>query len=287
MRCSTWRELFYREIPIFAKSGYFFVLNCQYFNAMDKNRCIQNLELYKIPFGVWKGGEMSKSVSKITLKLSALTVAALIMGSTYASAGECSQGLNTQITRRSESGAASYTVREGDTLSEIAQDYQIALRELISVNNLNGSLIRPGETLTLPEKPAAAGRPSRGDISREELMLLAKLIHAEARGESFEGQVAVGAVIVNRLANPHFPKTIPDVIYQKSSRIYQFSPVGDGSINLEPDERAVQAAVQALSGKDPTGGALFFYNPDLSADQWIRTLPVMTRIGNHVFATSS
>lgn len=251
---------------------------------MDKNRCIQNLELYKIPFGVWKGGEMSKSVSKLTLKLFALTVAALIMGSIYASAGECSPGLNTQITRRSEPGAASYTVREGDTLSEIAQDYQIALLELISVNSLSGSLIRPGETLTLPEKLV---RPSRGDISREELMLLAKLIHAEARGECFEGQVAVGAVILNRLDSPHFPKTIPDVIYQKSSRIYQFSPVGDGSINLEPDERAVQAAVQALSGKDPTGGALFFYNPNLSADQWIRTLPVMTRIGNHVFATSS
>jgi len=116
-------------------------------------------------------------------------------------------------------------------------------------------------------------------------MLLARLIHAEARGESFEGQVAVGAVILNRINSPHFPKTIPDVILQKNNRVYQFSPVGDGSINLEPDEKALKAAEQALSGKDPTGGALFFYNPDISGDTWILTLPVVTKIGNHVFAT--
>ena len=116
-------------------------------------------------------------------------------------------------------------------------------------------------------------------------MLLARIIHAEARGESFEGKVAVGAVVLNRIRSPHFPKTISDVIFQKNNRVYQFSPVGDGSFNLEPDETSLEAALQALSGKDPTGGALFFYNPELSSDRWIRTLPVMTRIGNHVFAT--
>ncbi len=89
---------------------------------------------------------------------------------------------------------------------------------------------------------------------------------------------------MNRLASPHFPKTITNVIYQSSDQVYQFSPVGDGSINLEPDEKAVRAALQALGGEDPTGGALFFYNPDLSRDSWIRSLPVITRIGNHIFA---
>lgn len=69
--------------------------------------------------------------------------------------------------------------------------------------------------------------------------------------------------------------------------MFQFSPVGDGSINLEPDETAINAAIQALMGRDPTKGALFFYNPRTASDQWIRTLPVVTRIGNHVFATKA
>lgn len=227
---------------------------------------------------------MSKFVPNFACRLAAFVTAAMIAVSALVPAGECSQDSNTQ-SGRSDSTSVNYTVKEGDTLYGIAQEYQVAVRELMRANNLNGSLIRPGDILLVPEKNPSSGRLSRGDISREELMLLARLIHAEARGESFEGQVAVGAVILNRLASPHFPKTIPEIIYQKSNRVYQFSPVGDGSINLEPDEKAIQAAIQALSGRDPTGGALFFYNPDISKDQWIRTLPVVTRIGNHVFAT--
>ncbi|NLI12828.1 cell wall hydrolase [Pelotomaculum propionicicum] len=187
------------------------------------------------------------------------------------------------------SRSLTYTVKEGDTLYDIAGNHRIELSELMKANNLTGSLILPGDTLVLPSEKTTPVSLSRGiipgGISEEELILLARLIHAEARGESFLGQVAVGAVIMNRLASPHFPKTITKVIYQRSSQVYQFSPVADGSINLEPDEKAVQAALRALNGEDPTGGALFFYNPDLSRDSWIRSLPVITRIGNHVFAT--
>ena len=178
-----------------------------------------------------------------------------------------------------------YSVREGDTLSEIARNYRAGLEDLMRANGLQSSLIRPGQLLVIPRK--GSGEGNRGNVSREELMLLARLIYAEARGESFEGQVAVGAVILNRLGSPHFPKTIPEVVFQKSNHVYQFSPVGDGSIELEPDEQAIRAAREALAGWDPTGGALFFYNPVLSKDQWIRTLPVLTKIGNHVFATCS
>lgn len=230
---------------------------------------------------------MSKFVPGFATGLAVLAFALTIAAGALAAAGECSHDSNAQSAGRSDSNAASYIVKEGDTLYGIAREHQVAVRELMRINNLTGSLIRPGDILTLPEKSPGSGRLSRGDISREELLLLARLIHAEARGECFEGQVAVGAVILNRLASPHFPKTIPEVIYQKTNRVYQFSPVGDGSINLEPDEKSIQAAIQALSGKDPTGGALFFYNPDISRDSWIRTLPVVTRIGNHVFATCS
>jgi len=228
---------------------------------------------------------MSKYVLQIVFKLAALTIISLVMASAFAPVGACSQGLNTQLIS-SDSKLINYTVREGDTLYDIASEYRVALDELISVNKLAGSLIFPGGTLVLPEKTSVEEVMSRGNIPREELMLLARLIHAEARGESFEGQVAVGAVILNRMANPHFPKTIKEVVFQKDNRVYQFSPVGDGSINLEPDEKSIQAALQALSGRDPTKGALFFYNPEISRDKWIKTLPVITKIGNHVFATS-
>lgn len=179
-----------------------------------------------------------------------------------------------------------YTVRPGDTLYKIARVHNVSLAKLMETNKLRDSLIRPGDVLLVPDRfselPAVI---SRGGISREDLLLLARLIHAEARGESFTGQVAVGAVILNRLASPGFPKTIREVIFQKDNNVFQFSPVQDGSIYLEPDETAINAALEALAGRDPTNGALFFYNPHTATDRWIRTLPVMTRIGNHVFAT--
>ncbi len=233
-----------------------------------------------------KEDKMGKIVSKIIPKLAASLVAIVVAAGVFALSMECSSAQDIKLANCSDSVAVYYTVKEGDTLYDIAGNYQVLLRELMRVNNISGSLIRPGDVLKLPENIVADGNMSRGGISRDELMLLAKLIYAEARGESFEGQVAVGAVIMNRLASPYFPKTINEVVFQKSHRVYQFSPVGDGSINLEPDENAFEAAAQALSGKDPTGGALFFYNPDISKDQWIRTLPVVTRIGNHVFARS-
>ena len=228
---------------------------------------------------------MSKLVPRTMVMTAVVITTALLIGSAVALANEASENTNTQSSAKTGSIEVSYTVQEGDNLCLIAHEHQITLRELMRANNLSDSLIRPGEVLQIPEALTYEGRLSRGDVPRDELMLLARLIHAEARGESFEGQVAVGAVILNRINSPHFPKTIPDVILQKNNRVYQFSPVGDGSINLEPDEKALKAAEQALSGKDPTDGALFFYNPDISGDTWILTLPVVTKIGNHVFAT--
>lgn len=122
--------------------------------------------------------------------------------------------------------------------------------------------------------------PSRGlTLSREEFILLAKLIHAEARGESLTGQIAVGAVVFNRMEDPRFPKTIIKVIYEKD----QFSPVADGSIDLPPGERALLAAELALSGLDPTNGCLFFYNPSTAQSRWLDGMPRVIRIGGHVF----
>ena len=112
------------------------------------------------------------------------------------------------------------------------------------------------------------------------MLLLSKLITGEARGESYEGQVAVAAVVINRVKDPRFPKTIKDVIYQQNA----FSVVKDGSINIQPTENAYKAAQEALYGLDPTNKAVYFWNPDIATCQWIKTLDPYMRIGNHVFA---
>ena len=110
--------------------------------------------------------------------------------------------------------------------------------------------------------------------------LLSRLVYAEARGESYKGQVAVAAVVLNRVASSSFPNTISGVVYQSGA----FTCVSNGSINNTPDANAIRAARDALNGWDPTGGCLYYYNPKKTSDQWIRTRTVKTVIGNHRFA---
>ena len=226
---------------------------------------------------------MYKEIRMLAI-VSALILAAFCMLTGEASAGE---GSDTQ--KVSANLTTCYVVREGDTLFGISGKYNITVSSLMRFNGLESTKILVGQKLYLPPKNQSATHTAMSNslvnVTREELELLARLIHAEARGESFEGKVAVGAVILNRLNSPHFPKTIKDIIMQKTHHVYQFSPVGDGSINLEPDDSSYQAALQALRGDDPTNGALFFYNPEASTDTWIRTLPIIKRIGNHIFAS--
>ena len=113
-----------------------------------------------------------------------------------------------------------------------------------------------------------------------DLYLLAKCIHAEARGEPYVGQVAVGAVILNRVADPNFPNTIYGVIYQP----WAFTAVHDGQIDLEPEASSFQAATDALNGWDPTYGCIYYYNPATASSSWIFSRQTVTTIGKHVFA---
>lgn len=113
-----------------------------------------------------------------------------------------------------------------------------------------------------------------------DLYLLAKCIHAEARGEPYEGQVAVGAVILNRLKHAEFPNSISGVIYEP----WAFTCVNDGQINLEPNETAYSAAKDALNGWDPSYGCIFYYNPITATSKWIFSRQTVVKIGKHVFA---
>lgn len=113
-----------------------------------------------------------------------------------------------------------------------------------------------------------------------DLYLLAKCIHAEARGESYVGKVAVGAVILNRVSSPDFPDTIYGVVYQP----WAFTAVHDGQINLEPEAASYQAATDALNGWDPTYGCLYYYNPETASSSWIFSRQTVVTIGKHIFA---
>ncbi len=125
------------------------------------------------------------------------------------------------------------------------------------------------------------GGSSQGSgYTSSDLYLLAKCIYAEARGESYTGQVAVGAVILNRVASSQFPNTISGVIYQKNA----FTAVSDGQINLSPDKTAMNAAQDAMNGWDPTYGCIYYYNPAVATSSWIFSRKTVTTIGKHVFA---
>ena len=116
--------------------------------------------------------------------------------------------------------------------------------------------------------------------SDADVYLLARLIYGEARGESYVGQVAVGAVVMNRIKSASFPNTMSGVIYQK----YAFTAVADGQINLTPNETAKKAARDAMNGWDPSYGAIYYYNPAVATSAWIFTRKTTVTIGNHVFA---
>ena len=121
---------------------------------------------------------------------------------------------------------------------------------------------------------------SSSKYNNNDRYLLAKVIYAEARGESYTGQVAIGAVVLNRVADSRFPNTVAGVIYQP----WAFTAVNDGQINLEPNQKAYQAADDALNGWDPTYGCVYYYNPQTATSKWIFSTKKVTQIGKHVFA---
>ena len=126
----------------------------------------------------------------------------------------------------------------------------------------------------------AGGGSGGSTYTSSDLYLLAKTIYAEGRGEPYAGQVAIGAVILNRVRSSSFPNSVSGVVYQKGA----FTAVSDGQINLSPDNTAMSAAQDAINGWDPTGGAIYYYNPAVATSAWIFSRKTVTVIGKHVFA---
>lgn len=121
---------------------------------------------------------------------------------------------------------------------------------------------------------------SAAAYQESELRILARLVHGEARGEPYIGQVAVAAVVLNRVRDAAFPNTISGVVFQTGA----FDAVWDGQFDLEPNDSALRAARDAMNGWDPTGGCLYYYNPVTATNAWIWTRDVQLSIGKHAFA---
>ena len=136
------------------------------------------------------------------------------------------------------------------------------------------------EAMGISDVQTAAASGGASSAYTDDVELLARLIHGEARGEPYVGMVAVGAVVLNRVRSSKFPNTIAGVIYQAGA----FDAVADGQINLTPGEQSRRAARDALNGWDPTGGCLYYYNPSTATSKWIWTREVRLNIGDHSFA---
>jgi N-acetylmuramoyl-L-alanine amidase len=138
---------------------------------------------------------------------------------------------------------------------------------------------QPRENVPYGAVEVAAAKKG-GTVSSSDVYVLSKIITGEARGESFLGQVAVGAVIVNRTKSPNFPNTVYGVIFEPGA----FDAVSDGQYYRAPLSSAVRAARAAINGWDPTGGAFYYWNPAKATSRWIWSRPIIARIGRHVFA---
>lgn len=128
-----------------------------------------------------------------------------------------------------------------------------------------------------PIEPTAVNVPN--GFSQNDIQLMAQAVYGEARGEPYEGQVAVAAVILNRLQSPIFPDTVAGIIHEPLA----FTAVADGQIYLTPDETSRRAVLDAINGWDPTGEAIYYFNPDTATSSWIWSRPQIKQIGKHIF----
>ena len=158
---------------------------------------------------------------------------------------------------------------------------EAAVRYVQRKNGLSVDGQAGDQTLAALGIPSTGGGGGRGGSAEGDAYLLARIISAEARGEPYAGQVAVGAVVLNRVRHPSFPDTISGVIYQTDA----FTAVSDGQFDQPIAESAYRAAQDALNGSDPSGGALYYFNPATATSAWIWSRPLLVTIGNHRFCS--
>lgn len=151
----------------------------------------------------------------------------------------------------------------------------------LTADGIVGNATAKAMGVTLSGTTSAGGSTGAGSLSNSDLYLLSCCVYGEARGESYTGKVAVAAVVLNRVRSSKFPNSISGVIYQQGA----FTCVSDGQINLGTNDECTRAAQDALNGWDPTGGAIYYFNPATATSKWIWSRPQLVTIGKHIFCS--
>lgn len=154
-----------------------------------------------------------------------------------------------------------------------------AVKKFQKVNGLKADGIAGKATLNAMGISSSSSSSSSGGNNSNDLNLLSRVVYSEARGEPYVGQVAVAAIVLNRVAHSSFPNSVAGVVYQSGA----FDAVSDGQINLTPDSTARKAAQDAINGWDPTYGCIYYFNPSTATSKWIWSRPQVLTIGKHIF----
>lgn len=149
----------------------------------------------------------------------------------------------------------------------------------LTADGVVGNATAKAMGISLSQTASSGATTTANKLNSSDLYLLSCCIYGEARGESYTGKVAVGAVILNRVKSSSFPNSVSGVIYQKGA----FTCVDDGQINLGTNDECTRAAQDAMNGWDPTGGALYYFNPATATSKWIWSRPQLVTIGKHIF----
>lgn len=230
---------------------------------------------YGVNYQVKSGDSLYKLAQKYSLSTTALKEANNLTKDTIY------PGQYLYIPDNVQNVSQNHLVVQGDSLSKLAQKYNVTASRLKEANNLSGDTIYIGQVLIIPNREKnISSRAQYLTVSPSELDLMARIVYGESRGEPFEGQTAVASVILNRVFSDEFPQTIEGVVYQNLA----FTAVADGQYKLTPDAQAYQAVRQALKGYDPTFGALYYWNPATATSRWVWSKEVTLKIGRHVFA---
>ena len=227
----------------------------------------------------------NSKVRFVALVLAALTLAALLVAyGVYVNAAVVKTGSRGQIVKTIQTKLKRWGYYNGSVDGIFGMQTKNAVmyfqrKNGLTVDGIVGSATAKAMGVSLSGSTASSGTTTANKVSNSDLYLLSCCIYGEARGESYTGKVAVGAVILNRVASSSFPNTISGVIYQNGA----FTCVSDGQINLGTNDECTRAAQDALNGWDPSGGALYYFNPATATSKWIWSRKQIVTIGKHIF----
>lgn len=227
----------------------------------------------------------NSKVRFVALVLAVLTLAALLVAyGVYANAAVVKTGSRGQIVKTIQTKLKRWGYYNGSVDGIFGTQTKNAVmyfqrKNGLTVDGIVGSATAKAMGVSLSGSTSSSGTTTANKVSNSDLYLLSCCIYGEARGESYIGKVAVGAVILNRVASSSFPNTISGVIYQNGA----FTCVSDGQINLGTNDECTRAAQDALNGWDPSGGALYYFNPTTATSKWIWSRKQIVTIGKHIF----